>query len=158
MRYTEILLFMSLSFVRARVSPPRTQIRTLILFLAVSLGHFEVAGAAKAAPLPERAEISKQLESVNAYFMKLWPDSAKGIGPRPSNIWTRGVYYEGLMALYQIDPKREYLDYAVRWGESHQWGLRHGNSTRNADDQCCGQTYLDLYLSDKKPELEGSGS
>jgi unsaturated rhamnogalacturonyl hydrolase len=116
------------------------------------LGLMGIVCPASAGPLPERAEISKQLESVNAYFMKLWPDPGKEIGPRPSNIWTRGVYYEGLIALYQVDPKPEYLDYAVRWGESHKWGLRHGISTRNADDQCCGQTYLDLYLSDKKPE------
>jgi rhamnogalacturonyl hydrolase YesR len=34
------------------------------------------------------------------------------------------------------------------WGEFHKWGLRNGNKTRNGDDQCCGQTYIDLYLAD----------
>ncbi len=56
------------------------------------------------------------------------------------------------MALYQIDPQKSYYDYAVSWGENHKWGLRNGIQTRNGDDQCCGQTYIDLYLIDKKEE------
>ena len=91
----------------------------------------------------------------NDYFMKKWPDPGKSIvtdRERPSNIWTRSVYYEGLMALYSIDKNKTYYDYAVDWGEKHKWGLRNGDHDRNADDQCCGQTYIDLWLMDKKPE------
>jgi unsaturated rhamnogalacturonyl hydrolase len=87
----------------------------------------------------------------NKYFMEKWPDVGKTIiteRERPSNIWTRGTYYEGLMALYRLNPDPDYLDYAVRWGEFHKWGLRNGITTRNGDDQCCGQTYIDLYLMD----------
>src|SRR5690606_5853224 len=36
--------------------------------------------------------------------------------------------------------------------ENHKWGLRNGTKTRNADDQTCGQTYLDLYEIDPQPE------
>ncbi|MDA3854433.1 MAG: glycoside hydrolase family 88 protein [Bacteroidales bacterium] len=91
----------------------------------------------------------------NDYFMQKWPDVGKTIitnKERPSHIWTRAVYYEGLMALYSIDPKEEYYTYAVDWGNFHEWGFRSGNKTRNADDYCCGQTYIDLYLIDPKPE------
>jgi unsaturated rhamnogalacturonyl hydrolase len=92
----------------------------------------------------------------NKYFMTKWPDTGKPIvtdRERPSNIWTRGVYYEGLMALYKIKPDPEYLNYAVSWGEFHKWSMRDGVNTRNGDNQCCGQTYIDLYLLDKsKPE------
>ena len=87
----------------------------------------------------------------NKYFMEKWPDVGKVIitdRSRPSNIWTRGVYYEGLMALYKLRPDTAYLNYALRWGEFHKWGMRSGIKTRNADDQCCGQTYFDLYLTD----------
>ena len=87
----------------------------------------------------------------NKYFMEKWPDAGKTIiteRERPSNIWTRGTYYEGLMALYSLKPDAEYLSYAVRWDEFHKWGLRNGITTRNGDDQCCGQTYIDLYLMD----------
>jgi unsaturated rhamnogalacturonyl hydrolase len=97
---------------------------------------------------------SKTMEAIvlaNKYFMEKWPDVGKIIvtnQPRPSNIWTRGVYYEGLIALYKIKPDTALLNYALRWGEFHKWGLRNGIKTRNGDDQCCGQTYIDLYLID----------
>ncbi|HEX8676520.1 MAG TPA: glycoside hydrolase family 88 protein, partial [Segetibacter sp.] len=60
----------------------------------------------------------------------------------------------GLMALYNIDKQQKYYDYAVQWGEKHKWGLRNGIETRNADDQACGQTYIDLYLLDNKQSPE----
>jgi unsaturated rhamnogalacturonyl hydrolase len=87
----------------------------------------------------------------NKYIMEKWPDAGKIIvtdRPRPSNIWTRGVYYEGLMSLYNLNRDTSYINYAIRWGEFHKWGMRSGIKTRNADDQCCGQTYIDLYLLD----------
>ena len=91
----------------------------------------------------------------NNYFMEKWPDVGKTIiteRERPSNIWTRGVYYEGLMKLYKLNPDPLYLSYAVRWGEFHKWGLRDGINTRNGDNQCCGQTYIDLFLLDRSKE------
>ncbi len=87
--------------------------------------------------------------------MRRWPDPGADIvtdRTRPSNIWTRAVYYEGLMGLYAIDPQSRYVDYAVQWGEHHGWGLRGGAGTRNADDQCAGQTYIDLYVLQNRPE------
>jgi hypothetical protein len=42
----------------------------------------------------------------------------------------------------------------LQWGEKHQWGLRGGVITRNADNQCCGQTYIDMYLLDNKQHPE----
>jgi unsaturated rhamnogalacturonyl hydrolase len=103
----------------------------------------------------DKNELLKSLRLANDYFVRKWPDTGKSIitnRERPSNIWTRAVYYEGLMALYQIDPQKSYYDYAISWGENHKWGLRNGIETRNGDDQCCGQTYIDLYLIDKKAE------
>lgn len=71
---------------------------------------------------------------------------------RPSNIWTRGVYYEGLMALYSVYPRDEYYKYAVDWSNYHEWGFRNGTTTRNADDYCASQTYIDLYNICPDPE------
>lgn len=96
-----------------------------------------------------------RMSVANTYFMLKWPDTGKSIitnRERPSNIWTRSVYYEGLMALYGIRPEPKLLNYAIAWGEAHKWGLRDGVRTRNADNQCCGQTYLALYQMDPKPE------
>ena len=110
-------------------------------------------------PKPRLMPKEKTLNAMtlcNAYFMAKWPDPGKPIvtnRERASNIWTRAVYYEGLMELYRIDPRPEYYDYAVRWGESHHWNLRDGDTyTRNADNQCAGQTYIDLYGIDPEPE------
>ncbi|MFD3003559.1 glycoside hydrolase family 88 protein [Pontibacter toksunensis] len=105
--------------------------------------------------LPKKKKILKTLTLANNYFMKKWTDPGKEIvtnKTRPSNIWTRAVYYEGLMELYKADPQQRYYDYAVEWGEKHNWGLRDGVSTRNADNQAAGQTYIDLYMIDPKPE------
>jgi rhamnogalacturonyl hydrolase YesR len=110
---------------------------------------------AGAANLPRRAEILNAMVLANDHFMAKWPDPGMEIAgrkTRPSNIWTRAVYYEGLMALCQVCQDNRYYRYAVRWGEAHRWGLRNGSKTRNADDQCCGQTYIDLYRIEKKPE------
>lgn len=108
-----------------------------------------------AQPLPDKKKVLSVMKLTNAYFMNKWPDPGKEIitnRTRPSNIWTRAVYYEGLMALYKLAPEKIYYDYAVEWGERHKWGLRDGTLTRNADNQACGQTYIDLYLIDRKPE------
>jgi len=105
--------------------------------------------------LPAKKEILAKMTLANDYFMAKWPDTGKEIvtnKTRPSNIWTRAVYYEGLMALYETDKQKRYYDYAVDWGVAHKWGMRSGIRTRNADDQCCGQTYIDLYLIDKQPQ------
>lgn len=122
-----------------------------LVVIALSL----VAASLRAQELPAPAAVLEKMRVANAWFMREWPDVAKPIvtnRSRPSNIWTRGVYYEGLMELYALEPKPELLDYAVRWGEAHKWGLRNGTQTRNADDECCGQTYLALYRLDPKPE------
>lgn len=113
--------------------------------------------ALTAQKLPAKKKIFKTLRLTNQYFMNKWPDSGKTIFTnieRPSNIWTRAVYYEGLMALYAVDKQQAYYDYALQWGEKHKWGLRGGIKTRNADNQCCGQTYIDMYLLDNKQHPE----
>ncbi len=108
--------------------------------------------------LPRKKTILNTITIANKYFMQKWPDVAKPIfvpsrnKTWPSHIWTRAVYYEGLMALYSIDKKKEYYNYAVDWGVKHNWNLRDGSKTRNGDNQACGQTYIDLYLIDKKQE------
>jgi rhamnogalacturonyl hydrolase YesR len=124
-----------------------------IWFLLILI--MSVSGISKAQNLPSPKEVLDKMVITNAYFMNKWPDPGVAIvtdKTRPSHIWTRAVYYEGLMALYRINPDKAYYDYAVAWGDSHQWGLNGGIQVRNADNQCCGQTYIDLYLIDRKPE------
>lgn len=94
-------------------------------------------------------EVLETARRVNSYFVQKWPDPTKDtfVGrKRPSSLWTRGVYYEGLMALYGIDPQSDYIKYVDDWADYHKWTPRNGTRTTNADDQCCMQTYLDRYL------------
>jgi unsaturated rhamnogalacturonyl hydrolase len=126
--------------------------KLLVLFLFIF-----IAFTSDAQKIPARKKTLKTIRLANQYFMNKWPDAGKPIFTnieRPSNIWTRAVYYEGLMALYAIDNKKAYYDYALQWGEKHKWGLRGGTQTRNADNQCCGQTYLDMYVLDGKQHPE----
>ena len=129
--------------------------RHYLRFQSLLLSIVICSGMVCAQKLPAKKDILKMLELTNLYFMNKWPDAGKVIvtnTSHPSNIWTRAVYYEGLMALNTIDKQQAFYDYAVQWGETHQWSLRGNMISRNADNQCCGQTYIDLYLIDKKPE------
>lgn len=116
-----------------------------ILYLSLSLIITSISFAQQ--PFNKK-EVLAQMELANKYFMEKWPDVGKTIvtnKERPSHIWTRGVYYEGLMALHDIYPKEAYYDYAYAWAEFHKWGFNGGNTTRNADNYCAAQTYIDLY-------------
>jgi unsaturated rhamnogalacturonyl hydrolase len=129
----------------------KTLLPFTLLFITLLLSFS--SPAQKKLPAPEKTLGAMTL--TNQYFMDKWSDVGKRIvteRSRASNIWTRGVYYEGLMSLYKLDPKPAYLDYAVRWADFHQWNLRDGETyTRNADNQCAGQIYIDLYLLDPLP-------
>lgn len=76
--------------------------KLILSFFFVALGF----GVVKAQDLPDKKETLKTVTKVNDYFMKKYadyrtPSFVKNV-TRPSNIWTRGVYYEGLMALYSV--------------------------------------------------------
>lgn len=129
--------------------------RTAFITLLILAGGLCSSGFSQTQTIPDRGEVLKTMIKVNDYFMTKYADYAQPSNRRrirPSNIWTRGVYYEGLMALHAIYPKEAYYDYALNWSEFHQWGMRNGNTTRNADDHCCGQTYIDLYKMEPDPK------
>lgn len=95
-------------------------------------------------------------QKANDYFMNKYEDPTVPTNwkkVRPSSLWTRAVYYEGLMALYEVDPQQRYLDYTDRWGNFHQWTPRNGIETCDADDQCCSQTYLMRYEQTKDERM-----
>ncbi|MBQ0074398.1 MAG: glycoside hydrolase family 88 protein [Prevotella sp.] len=96
-----------------------------------------------------KEEILTVAKRANDYFMAKWndptePTKAKKI--RPNNLWTRAVYFEGLMALNEVEPQQRYIDYTKAWGEFHKWGPYSQNiNTIDADHQCCAQTYIMYY-------------
>ncbi len=113
------------------------------------------SGSLWAQDIPSKEEVLNKMLLANDYFMGKWPDPGKSIvtnKERPSNIWTRATYFEGLMALHRINPEQRFIDYAVRWGEAHNWQTAYQPFSRNADNMCCGQTYIELYQLEQKPE------
>lgn len=127
----------------------------LMLFCCISLMLMLAPKRAYAQTLPDKQQILDNMVLANAFFMNKWPDPTLDMVTdrvRPSNIWTRATYYEGLMALYRITRDPALYKYALDWATFHQWGLRNGNTTRNADDQCCGQVYIEMYHIDPQPE------
>ena len=118
----------------------------LTLFAVVVLPQI---GEVKGGPLPKPTDILRVMHLTNDYFIQNHPDPTTPTfvkKERPSNLWTRGVYFEGLCALNQLDPQERNIDYVKRWAQFHTYTPRNGITTRDADDYCCCQTYLQLYL------------
>jgi rhamnogalacturonyl hydrolase YesR len=95
------------------------------------------------------------MRSANDWFMNKHTDPGAAIvtdKSRPSNLWTRATYHEGLNALYNVETdatkKTSYYTYAVKWGDSHTWGMANTTGTAtsdNPDNEACGQSYIDIY-------------
>lgn len=122
-----------------------------ILMLALAL----IGTMAAAAQTTE--SVLATARRANNYFMAKHADPTCATfvkKERPSNLWTRAVYYEGLMALQRIDPQERYIKYAMDWADFHRWSPRNGVNTVDADDQCCGQTYIELLPYASKPGEE----
>lgn len=93
---------------------------------------------------------------VNRYFMLKHPDPTTPTfvkKERSSNLWTRAVYYEGLMALNAVHHDKSFEAYTDRWADFHKWTARNGTTVTNADDQCCEQTYILRAIEKGKTEL-----
>ena len=102
-------------------------------------------------------DVLESARKTNDYFMTKYsdptlPTNVKRI--RPSSLWTRAVYYEGLMALNAVDPQQRYLDYTYKWADFHKWAPRNGVKTVDADDQCCAQTYIEYLQLTGKGQLD----
>lgn len=120
--------------------------RRTLLGATAALGAASVsvgleAGPAAAAPsgqLPSRAGVQAVMQRVNDHWI--------GANRNPGdNKWARATYFCGNMAHYRLTGTDRYLKYAVDWAEQNNYALAGGAATRDANNQCAGQTYLDLY-------------
>ena len=119
-----------------------------------------IANCIFAAKQPAKADVLRAMEQANSYFQHKYPDAGAPTfvkKMRPSNLWTRGVYFEGLAALCDIEEmvgSSQYeinLKYIEDWGRTHQWTPRNGIDTRDADDYCCSQTYMWWFEKHAEP-------
>ena len=92
-------------------------------FLLLILCSYQFS-VANAQTLPSKQQVLEKMKLANTYFTTKWPDPSANIvtnKSRPSNLWTRGTYYEGLMQLFYLTRDASLSDYAVDWGTSHLW-------------------------------------
>ncbi|MFI1170774.1 glycoside hydrolase family 88 protein [Streptomyces melanogenes] len=94
--------------------------------------------------LPSRYEIVAVLRRVADHWLAAHTDPG-------DNGWARATFFSGLMALHRVTGDARYLAYARNWAENHAYGLIGGVTTRHADNQCAGQTYLDLHRLEPEP-------
>ncbi|NUR69866.1 MAG: glycosyl hydrolase family 88 [Hamadaea sp.] len=83
-----------------------------------------------------RTEILNQVRLVQTY----WIDTHRNPG---DNKWARATYFSGHLAAYRATG--ENLRYAQKWAQQNAYALNGGTTTRNADNQCAGQAYYDLF-------------
>jgi rhamnogalacturonyl hydrolase YesR len=74
------------------------------------------------------------------------------IDQKPTNDWVRSAFYTGVLALYRATGDAKYLQKAMDWSEIAHWSPTPPGS-RNADNQCCIQTYAELAIMNKNPKL-----
>jgi len=86
-----------------------------------------------------------QLGQSQEYFAVV--DKARNLDGR---IWTWAVLYTGYMAAAQSLDEPKYRVAMEQMSKSYNWELR--SKLPGGDDQVLGQTYLELYLLEKKPE------
>src|ERR1700691_1710267 len=113
--------------------------------LLALLGELFVSVNTMAGFMPPQAQILSDMVLANHYFTNEWPTpgcSSCLSGSHPTTIWTRGVYFEGDLALYRISQDTNIYNYAVQWGTFPSWGLRSGDTDTDPDDQCAGQEYI----------------
>jgi unsaturated rhamnogalacturonyl hydrolase len=96
------------------------------------------AAAPPAATLPPRENMVAVMRQVADQWIGAHPNSG-------DDEWADATLMSGLIALYRLTSDATYLNYVTGWAQSHAYGLNGGNTTRDADSQCAGQAYLDLY-------------
>jgi unsaturated rhamnogalacturonyl hydrolase len=117
--------------------------KSALIFGAVGILLFCLVFTAEGA-FPTKQDVIDTMRLVNDYWISSHADPG-------DNQWARATYFEGNMAFYTVYPDPRYYNYALAWAGLHDWTLSGGDTTRIADNQCAGQTYLELYGYDPQP-------
>jgi rhamnogalacturonyl hydrolase YesR len=115
----------------------------LFLMLVSAVWQQAVSQAERASGIsgfPEKSEVIDKMKLVNDYYISGKPSPG-------DNKWVKAVYFTGCMEFYKIYPDKAYLDYMNLWAETNSWALSPVTD-HDADNQICGQTYIDLYNMD----------
>lgn len=127
--------------------------KRILIYLSLILISSSAFSQKNNVETPTVGSVMQTMELANDHFINKYPDAGAPTfvkKQRPSNLWTRGVYFEGLWELAEMErltggAKYEtYYKYIYDWGTAHNWTPRNGCRTRDADDYCCCQTYIDM--------------
>ena len=127
--------------------------KRILIYLSLILISSSAFSQKNNVETPTVGSVMQAMELANDHFINKYPDAGAPTfvkKQRPSNLWTRGVYFEGLWELAEMErltggAKYEtYYKYIYDWGTAHNWTPRNGCRTRDADDYCCCQTYIDM--------------
>ena len=91
--------------------------------------------------LPSKTNIINTLEKVSNAWMEKNPET-ESINSSGAE-WLEGTYFAGHMALFELFPSKKNINYALLWGKNNDWKL--GTKPKEADNQCVGQTYMDIF-------------
>ncbi|MFA5292353.1 MAG: glycoside hydrolase family 88 protein [Phycisphaerae bacterium] len=92
----------------------------------------------------DRAYILQTMKQVTV-FQKQFADDTNGTD------WKTGTFYTGVLAAYKATGDKYFYDIVKDWGKAAGWKL--ANQPFHADYLCAGQTFLDMYLLDKDPNM-----
>ena len=108
-------------------------------------------GSVPADPGP-KTKLSASLDpaAVRAVIRKVADWELKETQPYFAKEWEWGALYTGFMAAFNATQDAKYREAMFGMGEKFHWEL--GAKLPDANEQCVGQTYLELYLIKPVPE------
>ena len=79
------------------------------------------------------------MEAANSYFVTHNAPGDCG--------WTRGTFYDGQSALYEVSKNASVLAYLTGWAVTHNYSCSDGKPANDfdANNQCAGHAYARLY-------------
>jgi len=105
-----------------------------------------VAPTAPIQYLPPQNTVLTTVNLVNNHWMAQYPLFE-------DNLWDSAAYFTGAQRLLELQGSTTVSNYIKGWGDKYSWTkpTRTGNNTF-ADDQCCGQIYIDYYRYEGKTD------
>ncbi|MDQ8205036.1 glycoside hydrolase family 88 protein [Pelagicoccus sp. SDUM812003] len=121
--------------------------RSSLLF-TLTLG---LAAFGSAEPINTAQQILTRPDSVKEIMLRVADYQERDFGGQIRTDWKAGTYYSGLYAAYQATGDEDFRRQAIAWCENADWELSENHFF--ADDICAAQTFLDVYLDEKDPEM-----
>jgi unsaturated rhamnogalacturonyl hydrolase len=112
----------------------------------------DASGDVAADPGPVAMDVSAELKpkAVKHAMAKVADWQLKQAEAKFSTDWTYAALYDGLLAASRTTGDKRYQDAVLKFAEREKWQL--GPRFSHADDEAVAQSYLDLYMEDRKPE------